>query len=147
MLSTEFGQYKVYICFPFVFKEALFGVFPTSFDKVIRVIIVNWIIKWRRMQAAIIWFDRKLFHGKKKASLRSEIVTSINNWCAIRIIEQISGPLYSVSGPGSSVVIPTELRAGRSGNESRWERDFPPLQTGPGAHPASCKMGTGSFSG
>ena len=27
----------------------------------------------------------------------------------------------------------------------RWGRDFPPVQTGPGAHPASCKMGTGSF--
>ena len=26
-------------------------------------------------------------------------------------------------------------------------RDFPPVQTGPGAHPASCKMGTGSFLG
>jgi len=26
-------------------------------------------------------------------------------------------------------------------------RDFPPVQTGPGAHPASCKMGTGSFQG
>ena len=26
-------------------------------------------------------------------------------------------------------------------------RDFPPVQTGPGAHPASCKMGTGSFPG
>ena len=24
-------------------------------------------------------------------------------------------------------------------------RDFPPVQTGPGAHPASCIMGTGSF--
>jgi len=24
---------------------------------------------------------------------------------------------------------------------------FTPFQTGPGAHPASCKMGTGSFSG
>jgi len=24
---------------------------------------------------------------------------------------------------------------------------FPPVQTGPGAHPASCKMGTGSFPG
>jgi hypothetical protein len=24
---------------------------------------------------------------------------------------------------------------------------FPPVQTGPGAHPASCKMGTGSFLG
>jgi len=37
------------------------------------------------------------------------------------------------------------LRAGRSGIESRWRRVFPPLQTGPAAHPASCKMGTGSF--
>ena len=24
---------------------------------------------------------------------------------------------------------------------------FPPVQTGPGAHPASCTMGTGSFLG
>jgi len=31
--------------------------------------------------------------------------------------------------------------------ESRWGRDFSPVQTGPGAHPASCKMGTGSFLG
>jgi len=50
-------------------------------------------------------------------------------------------------GPGSSVGIVTELRAGRSGIESRWGRDFPPLQTGPAAHPASCKMGTGSLPG
>ena len=50
-------------------------------------------------------------------------------------------------GPGSSVGIATELRAGRSGIESRWGRDFPLVQTGPGAHPASCKMGTGSFPG
>ena len=39
------------------------------------------------------------------------------------------------------------LRAGRSWIESRWGRDFPPVQTGPEAHPASCKMGTGSFPG
>jgi len=38
-------------------------------------------------------------------------------------------------------------RAGRSGIESRWGRDFPPVQTGPRAHPATCKMGTGSFPG
>ena len=50
-------------------------------------------------------------------------------------------------GPGSSVGIATELRSGRSGIESRWGRDFPPVQTGPGAHPASCKMGTWSFPG
>jgi len=35
----------------------------------------------------------------------------------------------------------------RSGIESRWWRNFPPVQTGPGAHPASCKMGTGPFPG
>jgi len=52
-----------------------------------------------------------------------------------------------MSGPGSSVGIATELQAGRSGIESRWRRDFPPVQTGSGAHPASCKMGTGSFPG
>ena len=52
-----------------------------------------------------------------------------------------------VCGPGSSVGIATELRAGRSGIESRWGRDFPPVQTGPGAHTASCTMGTGSFPG
>jgi len=28
-----------------------------------------------------------------------------------------------------------------------WGRDFPPVQTGPGAHSASCKMGIGSFPG
>ena len=44
--------------------------------------------------------------------------------------------------PGNSVGI-----AGRSGIESRWGRDFPPVQTGPGAHPASCKMGTGLLPG
>ena len=54
---------------------------------------------------------------------------------------------YCIGEPGSSVGIATELQTGRSGIESRWGRDFPPVQTGPGAHPASCKMGTGSFPG
>ena len=33
------------------------------------------------------------------------------------------------------------------GIESWWGRDFPLVQTGPGAHPVSCTMGTGSFLG
>ena len=49
-------------------------------------------------------------------------------------------------GPGSAVGIAIDW-AGRSGIESRWGRDFPPVQIGPGAHPASCKMGTVSFPG
>ena len=39
------------------------------------------------------------------------------------------------------------LRPGRAGIESRWRRDLPPVQNSPGAHPASCKMGTVSFPG
>ena len=31
--------------------------------------------------------------------------------------------------------------------KSRWGRGFPPIQICPGAHPATCKMGTGSFLG
>jgi len=54
---------------------------------------------------------------------------------------------FVISGSGGSVGIATELRAGRSGIESRWGRDFLLVQTGPGAHPASCKLGTGSFLG
>ena len=50
-------------------------------------------------------------------------------------------------GPGSSVGIASKLWAGRSGIESRLGQDFLPVQTGPGAHPASCKMGTESFPG
>ena len=51
-------------------------------------------------------------------------------------------------GPGSVVGIATGYGLDGPGIESRWVRDFPhPVQTGPGAHPASCTMGTGSFPG
>ena len=40
------------------------------------------------------------------------------------------------------------LRAGRSGDQiPEGTRFSTPFQTGPGAHPASCTMGTGSFPG
>jgi len=51
-------------------------------------------------------------------------------------------------GPGSSVGIATELLAGRSGDRIQLGARFSvPVQTGPGAHPASCTMGTVSFPG
>jgi hypothetical protein len=38
------------------------------------------------------------------------------------------------------------LRVGRSGDRIQaWTIFSAPVQTGPGAHPASCTMGTGSF--
>jgi len=74
-------------------------------------------------------------------SYNSSLFTTISYQNAI----QIFVPYRACNHPGSSVGTATELRAGQSGIESRWGRDFPPFQTGPGAHPASCKMGTGSF--
>ena len=57
-------------------------------------------------------------------------------------------PHISLCGPGSSVGVATGYRLDGSGIESLWGRDFfTPVQTGPGAHPASCTMGTGSFPG
>jgi hypothetical protein len=51
-------------------------------------------------------------------------------------------------GAGSSVGIATELRAGRFGNRIPVVARFSvPAQTGPGAHSASCTMGTGVFPG
>jgi len=37
------------------------------------------------------------------------------------------------------------LNGHRNRIESLWGRDFPPVQTGLGVHPASCTMVTGSF--
>jgi hypothetical protein len=52
------------------------------------------------------------------------------------------------SGLGSVVGIATGYGLDGPGIESRWEaRISAPVQTGPGAHPASCTMGTGSFLG
>jgi hypothetical protein len=53
--------------------------------------------------------------------------------------------LPQVWRPGSSVGIATDYGLDGPEIESRWGRDIPPVQTGPGAHPASCTMGTGSF--
>jgi len=51
-----------------------------------------------------------------------------------------------VCGPGSVVGIAIGYGLDGPGIESRWgARFFAPVQTGPGAHPASCTMGTGSF--
>ena len=51
------------------------------------------------------------------------------------------------SGPGSSVGIATGYGWTVRGSNPGGERLSAPVQTGPGAHPASCTMGTGSFPG
>ena len=60
----------------------------------------------------------------------------------------IKATLLSTCGPGSSVGIATGDGMDSPGIESRWGTRFSaPVQTGPGAHPASCTLGTGSFPG
>jgi len=53
-----------------------------------------------------------------------------------------------IGGPGSVVGIATGYGLDGPGIESRLGAKFSaPVQTGPGTHPASCTMGTGSFPG
>ena len=62
------------------------------------------------------------------------------------ISENLQQIQYSVKGPGYLRRNCDSLRAGRSGDRTPAEASFPtPVQTGPGAHPASSTMGTGSF--
>jgi hypothetical protein len=52
------------------------------------------------------------------------------------------------SGPGSAVGVATGYGLDGPGIKSRWGvKFFAPVQTGPGAHPASCTVGTKSFPG
>ena len=59
------------------------------------------------------------------------------------------GPWYAIGRvPGSVVGIATGYGLDGPGIEFRWGARFSaPVQTGPGAHPASCTVGTGSFPG
>ena len=68
-------------------------------------------------------------------------------WSKILCAPDDYNTVQLIRGPGSSVGIATELRAGRPVIESWWGWDFPPVQTGLGAHSASYTMGTGSFPG
>jgi hypothetical protein len=77
---------------------------------------------------------------------------SVSSRCACKQMilsgSQLKQLLCYISGPGSSVGTATDYGLEDPGIESRWEARFSaPVQTGPGAHPASCTMGTVSFPG
>jgi hypothetical protein len=55
--------------------------------------------------------------------------------------------IYVRMGRDNSVGIATGYGLVSLGNQSGGVRFFAPVQTSPGAHPASYKMGTGSFPG
>jgi hypothetical protein len=64
-----------------------------------------------------------------------------------QLILWIASDSSTICGPGSSVGIVTDYRLDSLGMEPRWGPDFPPVQTSPRAHPASCTMGARSFLG
>jgi hypothetical protein len=71
--------------------------------------------------------------------------TAILQYCNITVLQYYNIPYY---GPRQLSRYSDSLRAGRSGDRILVEARFSALvQTGPGAHPASCTMGTGSFQG
>ena len=64
------------------------------------------------------------------------------------LIQQIFVLILYANCRDSSVGISTRYGLDGPGIESRWGARFSaPVQTGPGTHPASCTMGTGSFPG
>ena len=72
--------------------------------------------------------------------------TETHNWQQVPDLE-IGKVDTDSSGQSSVVGIVTAYGAGRSADRIPVGARFSaPVQTGPEAHPASCKMGTGSFS-
>jgi len=55
--------------------------------------------------------------------------------------------VYISCGPGRSVGIAADYGLDGSGSNPGGGRDFLPVQTGPGTHPALCTMSIGSFLG
>ena len=76
------------------------------------------------------------------------IFTSQDTITIDRVFSLFIWRLLIIRGPESSVGIAAGYGLNGPGIESRWGARFSaPVQTGPGAHPAFCTMGTGAFPG
>jgi hypothetical protein len=77
-----------------------------------------------------------------------EIYTAVTEHFAFSVLAFFSYPLKYTCGPDTVVSVATGYGPDGPGIKSRWGARFSaPVQTGPGAHPASCTMGTRSFQG
>jgi hypothetical protein len=89
------------------------------------------------------WMDRRNWDGFLKMS-----VSDRRNVCTEGNKSRFLMRFICRCGPDSAVGIATGYELGGPGMEPRWgEKFFALVQTSPGAHPASCTMGTGSFPG
>jgi hypothetical protein len=97
----------------------------------------------------------KLQYNSKHFIQNSQFLTAaLITWCQVFITQTCNRDrkflvTYNIRcGSGYLSRYSDSLRAGRSGDRIPVEARFSaPAQTGPGAHPASCTMGTGSFPG
>jgi len=125
--------------------------------------MVNFIFFFKEVIFSIYWFSR-LILGNISDCLFMDVYCPISptmNFIYLRKNMMIYIYIYVLTfamcylyhdylfcGPGSSVGIATGYGLDGPGIESRWgARFYAPVQTGSGAHPASCKMGTRSFPG
>jgi hypothetical protein len=100
------------------------------------------------------FLTRITFNSRPKQTIISGFHSyhALKRWISLVLMLASSQQLFHHSkklkcGPGNSVGIATGYTLDGLGIESQWGRDFSHVQTGPGAHPASCTMGTRSFPG
>ena len=88
------------------------------------------------------------YTAKTRSDLCKEFFFSRNFFKYICAFNLISSHYFGYNvGPVAQSVYRLSCGLGGPGIESRWGWNIPTVQTGPGAHTASRKMGTGSFPG
>ena len=108
----------------------------------------------------VIWLGLKLYYHlwPFKPRLQKSGVPVVRQTVCFRAVTTMSHIVVCLTwwiaegamlncGQGSSVSIATDYGLDDPGSNPGGEEDFPSVQTGSGAHPAPCAMGTGSCPG
>ena len=86
---------------------------------------------------------------RRRCHAKHDLILSLQFCLSFKYAFRVAQSVYRLSYglASTSVGKATNYGLDGSGIESRWGEIFPPVQTDPGAHLASCTMGTGSFPG
>jgi hypothetical protein len=96
------------------------------------------------MARSAAYTDMTRAHNNQLCRVASIILSDNYYWSSPTALPSC---MWALMDRDSSVSIATHYGLDALGIESRWGQDFPRVQAGPGAHPASCTIGTGSFPG